>query len=180
MMERRKDGRPAHLGARPRGPARLPPVADRIRTPPPIPLADLEPLCRRLDQERAARIAIEAPHVLGCVYCLGTFRSARAHAETCCNACRTATCRALGLACDADIAPVSMREDSYSDARAEATGIGTMTASQCLAADRRVRAQARKRARTTRASRRRAARRYAKTSATIEPEPGLLTTSTSR
>lgn len=71
-----------------------------------------------------------------CSYCLGFFQTRRSHAETCSAACRQAVCRALE---GEDVVTPSLREDHWSKERADATGWGTVTATEAWQADLRVR-----------------------------------------
>lgn len=71
-----------------------------------------------------------------CSYCLGFFQTRRSHAETCSAACRQAVCRALE---GEDVVTPALREDHWSKERADATGWGTVTATEAWQADLRVR-----------------------------------------
>lgn len=77
-----------------------------------------------------------------CAYCGGTFKAARKHAKTCSGACRIALFRALKYEHDADVPSYFERREVYSAERELATGTGTMTPGEQLAADKRVRAEA--------------------------------------
>lgn len=92
----------------------------------------------------AARLGYRHPRApklteVVCRYCARPYRSERRHSTTCSAACRKALSVALAYECDADVPPIATRRDTWSEERATATGLGTVTASEGHALDLRVR-----------------------------------------
>lgn len=74
-----------------------------------------------------------------CPYCLGRYWPARSDAVYCSGACRKAAFMALALPDYGHVDPPSIRRDSWSGDRAEATGFGSITRREAYLADLRVR-----------------------------------------